>query len=165
MRRIGTWVFVVLLSLTAGCGTRVRTYIVDKEREDQDLSQGNAGYMAGAPDPAELERPRKLTRQTYVTEVELPDFQRDRGSRLVPEASHEADQQLIREPEARRGGSDAGQTSYTSYTVQNNDTLTKISLKVYGTSAKWKKIFDANSDKLKSPDRIYAGQVLRIPEE
>jgi nucleoid-associated protein YgaU len=52
-----------------------------------------------------------------------------------------------------------------SYTVLPNDTLQKISLKVFGTTKKWKNIFDANSDTLKSPDRIYTGQVLKIPQE
>ena len=52
-----------------------------------------------------------------------------------------------------------------TYTVVNNDTLEKISQKVYGTTKKWKQIYDANSDKLKSPDRIYSGQVLKIPKE
>ncbi|HAJ56142.1 MAG TPA: hypothetical protein DCL35_00035 [Candidatus Omnitrophica bacterium] len=51
------------------------------------------------------------------------------------------------------------------YTVEPNDTLGKISLKVYGTAKKWKKIFEANADQLKTPDKIYAGQVLKIPQE
>ena len=55
--------------------------------------------------------------------------------------------------------------SVTSYTVQNNDNLEKISQKVYGTSKKWKQIFEANQDQLKNPDRIYAGMVLKIPDK
>jgi nucleoid-associated protein YgaU len=35
---------------------------------------------------------------------------------------------------------------------------------MYGDANKWKKIFEANTDKLKNPDLIHPGQVLRIPE-
>ncbi|MCX7662077.1 MAG: LysM peptidoglycan-binding domain-containing protein, partial [Candidatus Omnitrophica bacterium] len=45
------------------------------------------------------------------------------------------------------------------------DTLQKISLKFYGTTKKWKRIFNANKDIIKSPDKIYPGQVINIPLE
>ena len=50
-----------------------------------------------------------------------------------------------------------------SYTVQKGDTLSKISKQFYGDANKYKKIFDANKDQLKDPDKIQPGQVLRIP--
>ncbi len=168
-RVIRLWgIGTVSLMLAAGCGTRVRSYVVEKERVDQDLSAGNAGYLAGAPDQAALSRERKLTRQTYVTEVELPAAREKKRARLVEEVSHEDEQQLIREQEAEPVAQTAPATrksNVTTYTVRNNDTLAKISLAVYGTSKKWKQIYEANTDRLKSPDRIYAGQVLKIPQE
>ena len=51
----------------------------------------------------------------------------------------------------------------TTYTVQKGDTLEKIAAKVYGDSSQWRRIFKANQEKLKSPNRIYAGQKLMIP--
>ncbi|KPK42493.1 MAG: hypothetical protein AMJ78_02430 [Omnitrophica WOR_2 bacterium SM23_29] len=53
---------------------------------------------------------------------------------------------------------------YVTYKVQKGDTLQKISQKFYGTSKKWRKIFLANKDKLKNPDKIRAGQTLKIPQ-
>jgi nucleoid-associated protein YgaU len=50
-----------------------------------------------------------------------------------------------------------------SYTVQKGDTLSKISKQFYGDASKYQKIFDANKDQLKDPDKIQPGQVLRIP--
>jgi len=47
--------------------------------------------------------------------------------------------------------------------VQKGDTLSKISKQFYGDANKYKKIFDANKDQLKDPDKIQPGQVLRIP--
>ncbi len=49
------------------------------------------------------------------------------------------------------------------YTVKNGDTLSKVSKEMYGDANKYDAIFEANKPMLKSPDRIYPGQVLRIP--
>jgi len=51
-----------------------------------------------------------------------------------------------------------------TYTVAAGDNLSKIAKKMYGDANQWKKIFEANTDKLKNPDLIHPGQVLRIPE-
>lgn len=52
------------------------------------------------------------------------------------------------------------------YTVKSGDTLWKIAEEMYGKSngAKYNVIFEANTPMLSHPDKIYPGQVLRIPE-
>ena len=50
------------------------------------------------------------------------------------------------------------------YTVQSGDTLWNIAESVYGDGSKYSKIFDANSDLLEQPDRIFPGQKLLIPD-
>ncbi|MEM9303827.1 MAG: LysM and BON domain-containing protein [Pseudomonadota bacterium] len=52
-----------------------------------------------------------------------------------------------------------------TYTVQSGDTLSGIAKKVYGNASKYMQIFEANTPMLKDPNRIYPGQVLRIPPE
>ena len=49
-------------------------------------------------------------------------------------------------------------------TVVKGDTLSAISLRVYGDANKYNKIFEANKPLLSHPDKIYPGQSLRIPE-
>ncbi|MCG8292607.1 peptidoglycan-binding protein LysM [Pseudomonas entomophila] len=49
-------------------------------------------------------------------------------------------------------------------TVEKGDTLSAISKRVYGDANKYNKIFEANKPMLKHPDKIYPGQVLRIPD-
>jgi nucleoid-associated protein YgaU len=49
-------------------------------------------------------------------------------------------------------------------TVESGDTLSAISKRVYGDANKYQKIFDANKPMLKDVNKIYPGQVLRIPE-
>lgn len=50
------------------------------------------------------------------------------------------------------------------YTVKKGDTLSVISNEVYGNANLYNKIFEANKPMLSSPDKIYPGQVLRIPQ-
>ena len=50
------------------------------------------------------------------------------------------------------------------HTVEEGDSLSAISKKVYGDPMKYGVIFEANKPMLKSPDLIYPGQVLRIPQ-
>ncbi|MGE5738523.1 MAG: peptidoglycan-binding protein LysM [Betaproteobacteria bacterium] len=50
------------------------------------------------------------------------------------------------------------------YTVVSGDTLSKISKQYYGDANQYMKIFEANKPMLKSPDKIYPGQNLRIPQ-
>ena len=49
------------------------------------------------------------------------------------------------------------------HTVASGDTLWKIAETNYGDGSKYTSIFEANKPMLKDPDKIYPGQVLRIP--
>lgn len=51
----------------------------------------------------------------------------------------------------------------TFHTVKKGDTLWAVSEKAYGDGSKYKAIFKANTPMLSDPDKIYPGQVLRIP--
>ena len=51
----------------------------------------------------------------------------------------------------------------TYQTVERGDTLSAISKKVYGNANLYNQIFEANRPMLSHPDKIYPGQVLRIP--
>ena len=49
------------------------------------------------------------------------------------------------------------------YTVGAGDTLWSIANKFYGKGWLWRKVYDANDDKLSNPDIIRVGQALIIP--
>ncbi|MCP9199156.1 peptidoglycan-binding protein LysM [Gramella sp. GC03-9] len=49
------------------------------------------------------------------------------------------------------------------HTVERGDTLSKISKEHYGDPNQYPLIFEANKPMLQDPDKIYPGQVLRIP--
>lgn len=50
------------------------------------------------------------------------------------------------------------------HTVAKGDTLWAVSKKEYGDGSKYMVIYEANTPMLGHPDKIYPGQVLRIPE-
>lgn len=52
-----------------------------------------------------------------------------------------------------------------TYTVKAGDTLSKIAKEMYGNANDYNAIFEANKPMLKDPDKIYPGQVLRIPHK
>jgi tetratricopeptide (TPR) repeat protein len=49
------------------------------------------------------------------------------------------------------------------HTIQPGDTLSKIALKYYGNRAKWRDIYAANRDVMKSESDLKAGMQLKIP--
>ena len=51
------------------------------------------------------------------------------------------------------------------HTVETGDTLSKIAKQHYGNANKYPEIFEANKPMLSHPDKIYPGQVLRIPAQ
>jgi nucleoid-associated protein YgaU len=49
------------------------------------------------------------------------------------------------------------------YTVQSGDTLSAIAQRFYGKAGEYRRIFEANKDRLSDPDHVRAGQELVIP--
>ena len=58
---------------------------------------------------------------------------------------------------------EAGEPEAQFYTVASGDSLSLIAKKYYGNPMKYPAIFEANKPMLSDPDKIYPGQVLRIP--
>lgn len=48
--------------------------------------------------------------------------------------------------------------------VSKGETLSKISYKYYGSAGKWQKIFNANRETIKDPDKVTPGTKLIIPD-
>ena len=54
-------------------------------------------------------------------------------------------------------------TAQRTYTVKKGDCLWNIAKKFYGNGSAYTKIYDANTNKVADPNRIYPGQVFVIP--
>ncbi len=49
--------------------------------------------------------------------------------------------------------------------MKKGDSLWKIAGKVYRNPLKWPRIYRANKDKIKNPNKIHINQVLVIPQD
>ena len=49
------------------------------------------------------------------------------------------------------------------YVIESGDTLWKLAKKYYGNAMDYPKIFEANREVIKDPDKIFVGQKIRIP--
>ncbi len=119
-----------------------------------------AVLIAGNIDGIEKVDDRLIVTAAAVTPtaVATPDFSNVTGGVTSTETS-------IGAGVASGGMASAGGEGWESktYTVQKGDNLSKIAKELYGNANKYQQIFEANKPMLKDPDKIYPGQVLRIP--
>lgn len=153
-----------LISTLVLSGCVARTYNLTRDRVDQELSptSGNRGYIMGnAPEPKE----RKTTRTTRVFELELGAANQTKTPcpATTPLATESMNEPVMAQEAQSEAQTEEANLSFEKYTVAKNDTLQKISKKFYGTTKKWMKIYQANKDVLRAPDKLYPGQVLNIP--
>ena len=66
---------------------------------------------------------------------------------------------LVRKKDRRRSDRLLPET----YTVEEGDTLMKISARFYGTNKKWRDIREANREIISSDGRVKTGQVIKLP--
>jgi nucleoid-associated protein YgaU len=88
-----------------------------------------------------------------VEASELKIVAPDSGMKLDSNADMNAIIAAATEPEAPK-----------FHTVEKGDTLWAVAEKAYGNGSKYNAIFEANKPMLSHPDKIYPGQVLRIPD-
>ena len=100
-------------------------------------------------------------------DVELADHVIVRGSTLT---NAEREKVILALGNVEGVGSVADEINVTNpepestfHEVKSGDTLSKISKEVYGDAMKYNIIFEANRPMLEHPDKIYPGQILRIP--
>jgi len=161
---------VAVMSLTSGCV--VRTYQMTRDRIDQDLSAGNRGFLMGKGVSAEGDR--KTTRDTRVVEVELRSPIKFGGKKCPAVGAQSAASGVdMAQPEAGNRGyvtesapvaveESLPAVATQEYTVLKGDTLQKISLKLYGTTKKYHKLFLLNQGVLKNPNSLKPGQVIKV---
>ncbi len=66
-------------------------------------------------------------------------------------------------PAPAAGDDHADEDAVVFYPVEKGDTLSGIAKRLYGNASLYPRIFEANKPMLSDPDKIYPGQVLRVP--
>jgi nucleoid-associated protein YgaU len=162
---------ITLVIFAAGCGLETRTYVITKDRVGLDQGNGNAGCVMGKCPAAPA--PKETTRKVYVLEITKPvpesEVQKIEANAVnaiaetTPTPPAPAEPAPSPEVVAPVVGELPGNISAQTYTVQKDDTLQKISKKLFGTYSKWYKIYKANKDKIQNPNVLRPGTVLTIP--
>lgn len=186
MKGLGLGLVVLIIAgCTGSVGVRARSYVMDKERVDQEMQEGaNFGYLYGTPVPEDRSKFKK-TRKIYVLEftkdveeteeeggteetsgedVGTEELGTDASQKPVPDWARPIDIPSFEDEPAAEPGS-TGATGFTEYTVQKEDTLQKISKKFYDTYRKWPRIYEVNKDVIGDPNQIKPGITIRIPVE
>ena len=183
MKRIFLLLSLVLLS---GC-LAVRTYTLEKPRVDTEI-QGNRGCLQGIC-KQEVSKKSRLgkTRKIGIVEVEFTSAevirQDNKKEKTVYKKKHKEDddeeniwedeyyeeQEEDEQEEAEFFEKAVRKTKplpkkQKHYTIQKGDTLQKVSQKFYGTTKKWKFLYEVNKDVLKSADKVYPGARIKIPD-
>jgi LysM repeat protein len=179
-RLLLSFVSCAIVLTTAGCVSKPRLYAVDRPRVDQ-ANTGNSGYIGGdKKDDGTIAG--RSTRRIYVFEFDRKKKAEEAAKAAAQQAESGAATTTpipapVAEP-AKQGitipyiGDDETVSQIAStdlsvsgmqYTVLKDDTLQKISKKVYGSYGKWTKIYDANKDKIKNPNFVKPGIVITIP--
>ena len=97
-----------------------------------------------------------------MVSVKLKQY-KDFGTKTCKVTFESSKPKVVSQPTRAAENSPAPSSNQT-YTVQKGDCLWNIAKKFYGNGSKYTVIFNANKDKIKSPNLIYAGQVLTIPK-
>jgi nucleoid-associated protein YgaU len=157
-----TWLIIGLL-LMGGCLTR--TYVVEKPRVDLEV-KGNRGYLSGEAGEEAAANKFGEKRKISVLEVELGAHERKKPQQHVSQSeamiSHELE--MTKAVDDKEIVTDNEGPEFQEYIVQKEDTLQKISQKFYGTTKKWKTLYEENKVVLKSADKVYPGMKLKIPK-
>jgi nucleoid-associated protein YgaU len=87
----------------------------------------------------------------------------------TPGVAQVDDQLIVSPPSAPRSADQStvktAEPPSTLYTVKKGDTLSAIAKAYYKDPGKYPRIFEANRPMLGDPNKIYPGQVLRIPPQ
>ena len=159
MRQVLSWGLACMTAISL-TGCRTATKITQLPRVDLEVekSGGNRGYLIGTAPPA---GEGKTTRQMVQADIEIPSFYKPTHNQKPVSLNVSGAAQIA--PADATAAAPAG--PYDTYVVQKGDALWSIAAKpeIYGKASAWRRIYDANRDVLKSPDKLKAGMTLKIP--
>ena len=127
---------------------------------------GNAVITVKGKIASEAERQKILGVLSGIPGIEDVQDELTVSAPSVATGPVEASASSTQPPEATESGESvaAAAGENRTYTVASGDTLWKIAEHMYGNGSQYMKIFEANTDVLEHPDRIFPGQKLIIPE-
>lgn len=124
--------------------------------KDEELN-GNRGYLQQEYNPSP-----KTSSVVQESDSEMDaEISTDQEENFTQEAVQQLEPMMTAETQA------AKQLKFEEYVIQKGDTLQSVAAKpnVYGKASKWVKLYSANKDVIKNPNRVYPGLKIRIPRD
>ena len=168
---------VVSLSGAAGCGKPVLRVadaslgdyytkeeyekLSDEQREEYctELANQRDLFLEQIADAEEALRAHRLGDEPRRRELDSLRVAADGLEARLAEARSGA--------EVPASGTKEGETKddAAAYRIRSGDSLWRIAARdeVYGRGTRWKRLYEANRDRIRNPDRIYPGQEIQIP--
>lgn len=93
----------------------------------------------------------------------MSDFWNVKGGKSAGDGSAKDDPKEETSLDFSNVQSGSSTTATKIYVVVSGDSLSKIAQREYGKASDWTRIYEANRDLIKDPDKIFPGQKLNIP--
>lgn len=120
-----------------------------KRQVDADVMKATADMSAGVEG---AEDALKQARELFQTKIDQINFFLGKAKEVEAKMSSVKDER------------DAAEAEGMTWVVGPGDSLSKIAKEVYGHANLYPKIFEANKDKIKNPNIILDGWVLKLPK-
>lgn len=150
MKRVGAWMLTVgvLFGLLAGCVQNSEAPVTDAPPE----------AVAPPPYPPEqIPDPEETPRVTSAPPTAAPPPVDTSATATNRPAGRTA------QPLPKESYPPVQANAPRTYVVRKGDTLQRISNQHYGTTKKWRAIYEANRKTLSNPDHLQIGMKLQIP--
>jgi len=164
-------VLILLLGFVGYCSWHFyQEYRLEKVQKELLLAQEKADSIAKAEKEAMLIARRDSIAKAYTDSI--AQIRKDSLLKVQQDSIKKTEAKLLaiaRAEEAAKAAKishrmkdDAGQLM--TFKLEPGERLTLVSLKYFGSKDFWPYIFDANSDKLKTPSNVMSGITLYLPD-
>ncbi len=142
---------------------QVNTLVAEDKLAEAIRQENAAGQETQQPETSESQSAE--TEQTAASEKDPSSTPTDSSEPTITEPEHNVPDEQTQVPPEPTQQPEPEQTQQTSapisYTIKKGDTLTAISVRIYGTDAKVKDICNLNN--IENPDDIQFGQKILLP--
>lgn len=151
----GKWVLLILflLVIVVALSLRYCPGLINKTGQRESSAPNGQSAMVTPPDSTPEQPPAQTGEEPPASEGndlnKAKDLNEANGD-LATDAANPADDSSV--PVDGKN----------SYQVKPQDTLFSIAQKVYGPGGSWKKLYELNKDSIEDPNKIYAGQIIKL---
>ena len=152
------------LAITARENHAIENKEMIAEKQDTTLSSDSPSITLSQPEDAVAMTTQALRRFIEKND-QSPKPVIHTAAAATKQAPIKKEQKVVAKTKVKKGKDKIITQVPNSYVIQRGDTLSKISVRCYGTPNKWKAIYDANRDRINNINQLKVGTTLLIPQD